>query len=203
MKISVIMPVYLNPYPNSATNLSYKFMRAVQSFIDQEFKDAELIIISDGCNKAESVYNMYFDQVANIHFKRIDKQIPFSGIVRQTGLNMAQGEIICYLDADDLLGTKHLTIINEFFDLSLYDWAFYDDHVIIDTQFNYSTRNVSIAYACIGTSTIAHKKSLGVVWGDGYGHDWRLIEKYLMNRPGIKIPTPQYYVCHTPAGNDF
>lgn len=203
MKISVIMPVYLQPYPNSATNLSYKFMRAVNSFIEQEFKDAELVIIADGCNKAESVYNLYFNQVNNIHFKRIDRQIPFSGIVRQTGIEMAQGEIICYLDADDLIGKKHLNIINEFFDLSLYDWAFYDDHVIVDTQFNYSTRNVSINYAYIGTSTIAHKKSLEVVWGDGYGHDWRLIEQYLMNRPGIKIPTPQYYVCHTPAGNDF
>ncbi len=203
MKISVIMPAYLEPYPNSASNLSYKFMRAVNSFIDQEFKDAELIIIADGCNKAQSVYDVYFKDNPSIRLKRIDKQISFSGAVRQTGLEMAKGEIICYLDADDLLGKKHLLIINEFFDLSLYDWAFYDDHVIVDAQFNYSTRNVSIAYACIGTSTIAHKKSLNVIWGDGYGHDWRLIEKYLAHRPGIKIPTPQYYVCHTPAGLDF
>jgi glycosyltransferase involved in cell wall biosynthesis len=203
MKISVIMPVYLGAYPNSAKNSSHKFMRAVQSFMDQEFTDAELIIIADGCSKAESVYNLYFSEIPNIHFKRIEKQVPFSGIVRQTGIGMAKGDIICYLDADDIIGKKHLLIINEFFDLSLYDWAFYDDHVIMDEQFNFATRNVSIAYACIGTSTIAHKRSVNVVWGDGYGHDWRLIETYLANRPGIKIPTPQYYVCHLPTGLDF
>lgn len=203
MKISVIMPVYLGEYPNAANNRSYKFMRAVQSFIDQEFKDAELIIISDGCSKSQAVHKIYYDNISNIRFKLIEKQALFSGAVRQAGIAMAQGEIICYLDADDLLGRKHLLIINEFFDLTLYDWAFYDDHVIMDNQFNYSTRNTSIDYACIGTSSIAHKRNIEVVWTDGYGHDWRLIETYLKHRPGIKIPTPQYYVCHLPTGLDF
>ena len=203
MRFSVIMPAYLTSYPNSATNLPYKFMRSVNSFLDQEFKDAELIIISDGCNISKSIYDVYYKNIESIRFKKIQKQGLYCGIVRQTGINMAHGDIICYLDADDLLGKKHLSIINEYFDTDKYDWAFYDDRVIMDTSFNYSTRNVSLSYACIGTSTITHKKSLGVVWGDGYGHDWRLIENYLLSHPGIKIPTPEYFVCHTPAGNDF
>jgi len=202
MKISVIMPVTLTPYPGSASNLEYKFQRAIGTYLEQDFKDSELIIISDGCEKAEKIY---LDNYSNstIRFARIPKQVPFSGIIRQTGIRMAKGEIICYLDSDDIIGKKHLQTINDNFDLQKYDWVYYDDHVICDANFNYGTRNTSVAYAHIGTSSIAHKKSISVVWEDNYGHDWKLIEKYLINRPVLKIPTPQYYVCHNPHGLDF
>jgi len=202
MKISVIMPVTLTPYPGGATNLEYKFRRAIGTYLEQDFKDSELIVISDGCEKAEKIYiDNYLN--SSVRFKKIQKQVPFSGKVRQTGIEIAHGEIICYLDADDIFGKKHLQVINDSFDLEKYDWVYYNDHIISDANFNYGTRNVSVAYACIGTSTIAHKKSIGVIWGDGYGHDWKLIEKYLINRPCVKIGTPQYYVCHTPTGLDF
>ena len=49
----------------------------------------------------------------------------------------------------------------------------------------------------IGTSSIAHRRTTKVVWGDGYGHDWFMIVKYLLPRKNcIKIATSQYYVCH-------
>jgi len=202
MKISVIMPVCLSPYPGCASNLDYKFQRAIGTYLEQDFKDSELIIVADGCEKSEKIYiDNYLN--SNIRFKKIPKQVSFSGKVRQTGIEIATGDIICYLDADDIFGKKHLQIINDNFDTEKYDWVYYNDCVIMDASFNYSTRNVSIAYACIGTSTIAHKKNINVIWGDGYGHDWKVIERYLMCRPGIKIPTPQYYVCHTPTGLDF
>ena len=202
MKISVIMPVTLTPYPGCATDLEYKFTRAVGTYLDQDFKDSELIVVADGCEKAEKIYLENFLN-SNVRFKKIPKQIPFSGRVRQTGIEMARGEIICYLDADDIFGKKHLQVINDGFDLEKYDWIYYNDHIISDGNFNYGTRNVSVAYACIGTSTIAHKRSIGVVWDDGYNHDWRLIETYLINRPCMKIGTPQYYVCHNPTGLNF
>jgi len=196
MRISVVMPVSLTPYTNSATNLSYKFMRAVQSFIDQEFKDAELIIISDGSQEAENVYDLYFNQVTNIRFKKIDKQILFSGMVRQSGIEIAKGEIISYLDADDMLGKDHLKIINDNFTS---DWVYYNDYLIKGKEGDslvFTERKVAPQLYYIGTSMIAHRRDLNVVWGDGYCHDWRMIERYLIPRKGIKIPTPQYYVCH-------
>ena len=48
MKISVIMPVYLGDYEGCASNREVKFVRAINSFLKNNF-DAELIIVSDDC----------------------------------------------------------------------------------------------------------------------------------------------------------
>ena len=203
MRISVIMPVYLGDYPFRASDPWNKFKRAVQSFIDQEFKDAELIIISDNCGDSERIYQAYYANIPSIRFKRIEKQPLFGGMVRQTGLNMAEGEIICYLDHDDMFGPKHLAIISENFDTSKYDWVYYDDFLVIDSLFNIIVRN-TVPVACeIGTSSIAHKRNICAVWKDCYGHDWKIISEFLLDRPGIKIPAPQYYVCHRPGLGEF
>jgi len=203
MRISVILPVYLGPYPFCAPNPWDKFKRAVQSFINQEFKDAELLIISDNCGDSERIYQAYFANIQSIHFRRIEKQPLFGGLVRQTGVSMASGEIICYLDHDDFFGPKHLQIINDNFDTAQYDWVYYDDYLVVDPSFNCLIRN-TVPVACeIGTSSIAHKRELNVTWKDCYGHDWALISEHLIGKPGIKIPIPQYYVCHRPGLGDF
>jgi glycosyltransferase involved in cell wall biosynthesis len=197
------MPAYLKPYAfdgiRSASNPQNKFIRAGISFIEQSFKDAELIIISDDCDIAEKLYEDNFLFYSRIRFKRIKKQPIFSGFVRQTGIEMAKGEIICYLDHDDFLGKDHLGIINEHFDITKYDWTFFNDYLIKGKEGEnllFREREVKPELFYIGTSMIAHKKNLNVVWPDGYTHDWRMIEKYLLPHLGIKIPTAQYYVCH-------
>jgi len=205
MRISVIMPVNLGYYDviengqvviKSASDPEHKFRRAINSFIIQSFKDAELIIVVDGCWIAANIYLTGYSQIPNIRYKWLDKQVQYAGIVRQTGIEMATGEIICYLDHDDMFGRNHLSIINENFDLEKYDWVYYDDFIVYpdDTVF---LRDVQQEVCKIGTSSIAHKKNLEVKWGDGYGHDWHLVNTYLIpNHKCIKIPTPQYYVCH-------
>ena len=214
MRISVIMPVYLEPYEvdgrKSASDPEFKFMRAVQSFIEQSFQDAELIIIADGCLKAEAIYKKYFSFEVNIRFKRIEKQSQrYAGKVRQTGIEMAQGEIIIYLDHDDFIGKNHLKIISENFDTDKYGWVYYNDYLIVallkgkdEITFIANERPVSPQLFYIGTSMISHKRNLNVIWPDGYTHDWRMIESCLLPHLGIKIPTAEYYVCHFHP-NDF
>jgi glycosyltransferase involved in cell wall biosynthesis len=203
MRFSVIMPVYLSPYEvdgiKSAKNPEIKFTRAVNSFLNQSFKDAELIIISDGCKIAELLYSIYYKDYPQIIFKLIEKQPVFGGQVRQTGIEMSQGEIITYLDHDDFIGVDHLKIINENFDTLKYGWCFYNDWLIKGkegSELIFRERCVAPQLYYVGTSMIAHRRDLNVVWGDGYAHDWRMIEKYLLNHAGIRIQTTQYYVCH-------
>jgi len=203
MRFSVIMPVFLGEYSSRGTNPEYKFKRAVDTFLLQEFKDAELIIISDGCDIAERIYWENFALDDAVIFKKIPKQELFSGRVRQTGIEMARGDLICYLDSDDILGVKHLSIINEHFNTQRYDWIYYNDYLITNEAFNVLERIISLQPCHIGTSCIAHKKNIKAVWGDRYGHDWAFIQNNLLNKyPGTKIPTPQYYVCHCPGGID-
>ena len=203
MRISVIMPVYLGSYEHegikSATNPEGKFVRAVNSFINQTFQDCELIIISDGCDKSKEIVKRFTDP--RIRFKQIEKQVLFSGKVRQSGIEISEGEIICYLDHDDVYGENHLEIINANFDTEKYDYVYFNDYVLQSLS-EAIEREVSPAVFHIGTSSIAHTRACNVVWGDGYCHDWRMINTYLIGKRSIKIPTPEYYVCHFHP-NDF
>ena len=207
MRISVIMPVNLGVYECDVThnpdNSVFRFIQAVQSFIHQSLSGNELIIISDGCDVAEATYNDWFSAHPRIRFKKIPKQDPYSGAVRNAGLEMARGEIICYLDHDDAFGSRHLQIINENFDTSKYDWVYYDDFLVDTTMENKEHRIVDPVFCSIGTSSIAHRRDVEVKWGNGYGHDWAMIEKYLLRQPHMKIATPEYYVCHFRKIEDF
>ena len=115
MKVTVIMASYLSPYPGSASNPEKKFLRAVNSFKSQTYEDKELIIVSDGCQKTVELYEKYFLNDENIHLLPIQKQPLYSGEMRNVALRQANGDIICYLDADDIIGKKHIqTIIEQF-----------------------------------------------------------------------------------------
>ena len=161
--------------------------------------------MSDGCKIAEEIYNRLFTDKVNVRFKYIEKQEMFIGVVRQSGLELALGEIICYLDHDDMFGVNHLAIIDECFDTDKYDWVYYNDFLVKNAAHTVvEERLVKPKQNFIGTSAIAHKRSIGVVWGNEYGHDMDMIRNYLLPLPYTKIPTPQYYVCHCAGLNiDF
>ncbi len=207
MKISVVMPSYLGEYtvgPNkSASNREFKLKRAIDSFLIQIHKDAELVIVSDGCDKTcdivNSEYKSFLDE-EKIKLFRIDKQPPFSGRVRAEGLNRAQGDLICYLDSDDMFGPYHLDVINKYYNPTM-EWMYYDDYLY---DGNRRTPRTVVPENCkIGTSSFCHKLSTNVRWEDGYGHDWKTISN-IMRYPHSKMQTPEYLVCHLSVINlDF
>lgn len=120
-KISVIMQVYLGDYPGSRADSVLKFHRAVKSFLDQKYAKAELIIVSDGCKIVEENYYKYFADNEKIKYAYVDKTgLPnmydsliggnkyYRGVPRQVGNAMADGELITYMDSDDLLHPEFL-----------------------------------------------------------------------------------------------
>jgi glycosyltransferase involved in cell wall biosynthesis len=196
MRISVIMASYLEHYStgrfDAATNREVKFRRAVNSFLEQSFKDAELIIVSDGCKKTVTIYREEYLKNSNVRLVQLPKHPLFSGRVRQIGLAAARGEIICYLDSDDYFGVDHLATINNFNDRE-YTWAYYDDYV-----FNGSEKRLRLVEPKanrIGTSSICHRRISPFQWADGYGHDWISISRILKEK-NYKLQTPDYVVCH-------
>lgn len=207
MMISVVMPSFLGDYKigenKSASDREFKLERAIDSFLMQIHRDSELIIVSDGCEKTYELVNSKYEKFLTeekIKIFKIDKQPLFSGRVRAEGLLHIRGDLVCYLDSDDMFGPFHLDSMNRNYDPNA-EWMYYDDF-LYDGKIK-KIRTVTPENCRIGTSSFCHSSALPVSWQDGYGHDWKTISKLLKNKHR-KMPTPEYLVCHLSAINlDF
>ena len=84
----MIVPVY-----NAALSLS----RCLDSIISQEPKPAEVIVVNDGStDNTAAVAERYGPRI-----EYIEQRNQGQGAARNTGLQMAQGEFVAFLDADD------------------------------------------------------------------------------------------------------
>ena len=119
-KISVVMQVYLGDYPGSRVDSVFKFHRAVKSFLDQDYKKSELIIVSDGCDIVHKEYYERYANLQNIKYAFVDKtglmnmyqnigeNKYYRGVPRQVGRGLASGDLITYMDSDDYLHPKFI-----------------------------------------------------------------------------------------------
>ena len=93
---------------------------AISSIFNQSYSDIEIIIVDDGStdNTSDIIKTKYADRVHYIY-----RDNGGAAAARNTGLKYANGEYICFLDADDLLMPNaiegHLTYLknNENVDL--------------------------------------------------------------------------------------
>ena len=209
-KVSVIMASYLGNYPGRASNPEDKFIRAVKSFITQSYENKELIIVSYGCELTTFLYENMFKKFDNIKLVNVPKQPIYSGECRNAGLRVATGEIICYLDNDDIFSKNHIqTIMDQF--TEEYDLVYYDDYLVKSADFKQlEKRIVEVRYGSIGTSSISHKnlknekyKNIKIWWSDGYGHDHVFISNIIINGMQFKKleKNPGYLVCHYGGGD--
>ena len=90
-KISVIIPIY-----NSQDSLR----KVIESFINQTFKDFELLLIDDG--STDNSPNIC-DEFANIdnRIRVFHQKNQGVAMARQTGINYARGEYSIHADSDD------------------------------------------------------------------------------------------------------
>jgi glycosyltransferase involved in cell wall biosynthesis len=198
MKISVIMPSYLGDYPGAASDRERKFLRAVDSFLDQGHDEKLLIINSDGCEITTSIFDNSYSICENVFLIDSLKQPLFSGMPRMESVSLARhlmkSDVICYLDTDDVFLPDHLSNIARAFDENPgNEWIYFNDTLMHTRE----VRQTSLQYARIGTSNIAHRAHLPIAWGDGYGHDWKAIESLMPYRHD-KFNFATYGVCHCP-----
>lgn len=102
---SILIPTY-----NRATLLQ----RAINSVLNQTFKDYEIIIVNDGSTKELDAYSEIkekYKTYSNIFF--IDKENGGPSSTRNIGIQNAQGEFICFLDDDDYYLENHLMELHE------------------------------------------------------------------------------------------
>ena len=96
--ISVIVPVY---------NVSRYLERCINSLIIQTYPDLEVILVDDGSkDDSAAICDAYCEQYAN--FKVVHKENGGLGFARNSGLEIAQGKYVTFLDGDDYLLPDHI-----------------------------------------------------------------------------------------------
>lgn len=187
-KISIIMPSLLSPYPGCADNLPKKFKRAVNSALNQTYKNFELIVISDGCQITNKILKTEYSQYLKsglIKLVELPRHDLFTGAVRQAGIDRATGEVLCNLDADDELLPNHLWNIKTAFDPKKYDWAYFNLYRKLDNlkgvqEILEATPDLD----SLCTANVIWKEGLNVTWvgadgrQDNKAFNKQLLEKY-------------------------
>ena len=111
-KISIITVV-----KNSASTIE----RCIKSVIDQNYKNIEYIIIDGNSNDGTSkIIDKYKDKISLI-VRENDKSI---WDAMNKGVELANGEIIGFLNADDFYYPIALEIVNRYFDENNIDFLF-------------------------------------------------------------------------------
>lgn len=92
-EISIIVPVY---------NVDRYLERCLDSIIEQSFKDYEIILVNDGSKDSSGeICNIYANKFNNI--KVIHKENQGLGYARNSGLDIATGKYVMFVDSDDYL----------------------------------------------------------------------------------------------------
>jgi len=91
MKVSVIIPTY---------NRGYIIRRALESALAQTYRDFEIVVLDDGStdNTAEIVQSLHSDKIRYIRHKQ---NCGYSAACNG-GISAANGELIGFLDSDDI-----------------------------------------------------------------------------------------------------
>lgn len=106
MKISVLLSTSLNPTVNDATK--EQLIRAIYSFSVQTHPHKELIVIAYNCPLTKRVvetFSFAFSEIKCIFVRDSSSSIS-KGL--KIALEHASGDLICYLQATDILAPSHL-----------------------------------------------------------------------------------------------
>lgn len=118
--ISIILPVY-----NAEKTLS----KCIESILNQEFIDFEVIIVNDGSNDSSLSICENFAAKDN-RIKIITKENKGVSSARNLGLDNVKGKYICFVDADDWVEKEYLSAffrINKNTDKEIVIQSFFED----------------------------------------------------------------------------
>ena len=240
MKISVIMQVYLGEYPNARSNAQQKFVRAVHSFLSQTHPNKELVIVADGCPIARRIYELVYSSNALIKFVWVEPDPDrrqkmytsvngrryYRGEPRGIGLKHATGDIVCYMDSDDIILPNYLFSLNAYWTdlppeieyasnmlriLNLkYLAADIKDHKGVYTNQNmdlsvYGIHEDFFVNICARPTqvhcaaySLSHRRVVKAQWKDtiGTNEDVDFQSELAKFHKGTRLHIPGYVVCH-------
>jgi len=106
IKYSVIIPVY---------NAEKTLGRCVDSILEQNCSDAEVILVNDGSrDDSGAICEKYAAEYQNVRY--IPQANGGVSAARNTGLDAAQGEYILFVDSDDYVSPTFFSLVREALD---------------------------------------------------------------------------------------
>lgn len=132
-KVSVVIPAY---------NVSSYITRALASLDNQIRKPDEIIVIDDGSSDDTDKRVAEFSKTSelNIIFER--QQNKGCGAARNTGIRRSSGELIVFLDADDIVYPEFLDQATRALNLH-HDWvAWFSDRDVVDLDGNLISKDL-------------------------------------------------------------
>lgn len=103
-KISVVMPVY------NIEHIRKKFLTAINSILNQTYKNIELILVNDG-SKDKTQIILENKRKKDKRIKIIEKENGGVESARREGLKYVTGEFIMHMDQDDILDKSAIKIL--------------------------------------------------------------------------------------------
>lgn len=102
-KVSIVVPIY---------NVESYLERCIQALLNQTLKDIEIILIDDGSpDHCPQICNEYAQKDSRI--KVIHKKNAGLGYARNSGLEIARGKYLAFVDSDDYVeANMYLSLIH-------------------------------------------------------------------------------------------
>ena len=102
--ISVIIPVY---------NVGAYLEECLDSVKNQTYTDIEVILVNDGSiDNSQVICELYCEQDSRFHL--INQENQGQSAARNHGVNTSIGELITFVDSDDVISTKYLEVLNNY-----------------------------------------------------------------------------------------
>lgn len=165
--VSIIIPVY---------NAEKYLRQCIESVLSQTFEDWELILVDDGSNDdSNNICRNYADKDRRIRI--IAKANGGLSSARNAGLDVAKGEFVFFLDADDELyphSIQHLYYIAQTYSVPIVSGR--EIYEIEKPEYNFTTAKPEIVKA---------EQQLKKVWYQKSGSDnsacWKLFKRSLFD----------------------
>ena len=175
--VSVIVPVY---------NADHFVGQCIESILGQTHEHVEVILIDDGSTDASlEICEQWASRDSRVQV--VHKRNEGAGIARNVGLGLAQGEYVCFVDADDYLDAnavkRSLDLASECSaDIVIFGFSFVDergillgDHVPSPPKLVYKGPEVmrDVLPNLIAPDYVAHEDwhIRMTLWGKLYRHD--------------------------------
>lgn len=121
-KISIIIPVY---------NAEKTIRRCLESILISKYKQYEIILIDDGStDNSAAIISEYANR--NNQIKVITQANSGPSEARNRGLDLAEGEIIAFVDSDDFVRSDYLEQLAKSFDEKDADVVFFEYYRVME-----------------------------------------------------------------------